>query len=77
MRVKICDYEIEVKAKDWDSNRFNKQDTLSFLCALCVDLIQAKNSYEKEELTGCEDCAQRSIDNIRAILDENHYDPTK
>lgn len=77
MKVKICDYEVEVKAKGYGSTRFNKQDTLSFLCALCVDLIEAKDMYKEQELTGCEEYAQRSIDNIRTLLDENHYDPTK
>jgi len=77
MKVKICDYEIEVKAKGYGSTRFNKQDTMAFLCALCCDLIPARDSYKERELTGCEWSAQRSIDNIRTLLDENHYDPTK
>ena len=77
MRVKIDSYEVEVKAKGWDSNRFNKQDTLSFLCHLCVELINARENYEKNGLDGCAGATQQSIDNIRALLDENHYDPTK
>ena len=75
MKVKINTYEVEVKAKDWDSNRFNKQDTLSFLCHLCVELINARDNYEAHGYEGCSGATQQSIDNIRALLDENHYDP--
>lgn len=77
MKVKICGYEVEVKAKGWDSNRFNRQDTMSFLCHLCVELINARDLYEEKNLDGSMDATQRDIDNIRALLDENHYDPTK
>lgn len=77
MRVSIGGYEVEVKAKGWDSNRFNRQDTMSFLCHLCVELINARDLYEEKNLDGSMDAAQRDIDNIRALLDENHYDPTK
>jgi len=75
MRVKIDSYEVEVKAKDWDSNCFNKQDTMDFLCALCVELIQARDSYRERKLTGCEYATQKSIENIRALLEENNYNP--
>lgn len=77
MKVKIDSYEVEVKAKGWDSNRFNKQDTLSFLCHLCVELINARDNYEEKGLDGCAGATQQSIDNIHVLLDENHYDPTK
>ena len=77
MRVKICDYEVEVKAKGWGSNRFNKQDTMAFLCALYCDLVNARDDYKNKELHGCADTVQRSMDNISVLLEENHYDPTK
>ena len=73
MKVKICDYEIEVKAKGYGSTRFNKQDTLSFLCALYCDLIDARDSYKAKELFGCADAVQRSMDSINAVLKENNY----
>ena len=77
MRTNIGGYEIEVKAKGYGSTRFNKQDTMSFLCHLCVELINARDYYEEKNLDGSMDATQRDIDNIRALLDENHYDPTK
>ena len=48
MKVKIHEYEVEVRAKGYDSTRFNKQDTLAFLCCLCVELINAKDHYKEE-----------------------------
>lgn len=75
MKVKIDSYEVEVKAKGWDSNRFNKQDTLSFLCHLCVELINARDNYEENGFDGCASATQQSIDNIRTLLDENNYNP--
>lgn len=77
MKVKIDSYEVEVKAKGWNSNRFNKQDTLSFLCHLCVELINARDQYEAKNLDGSRNATQKDISAIRAILDENNYDPTK
>lgn len=77
MRTNIGGYEIEVKAKGYGSTRFNKQDTMSFLCHLCVELIYSKEYYESNNLDGSRDATQRDIDTIRALLDENHYDPTK
>lgn len=77
MKVKIDSYEVEVKAKGWNSNRFNKQDTLSFLCHLCVELINARDQYEQKNIDGCMNATQKDIDAIRALLDENNYNPTK
>ena len=77
MKVKICDYEVEVKAKGYDSTRFNKQDTMSFLCALCVELIEAKDKELESGYTAWADATDRSIDSIHTVLEENHYDPTK
>ena len=77
MKVKINTYEVEIRAKDYDSIRFNKQDTMSLLCHLCVELINARDNYEAHGYDGCAGVTQRSIDSIRALLDENHYDPTK
>jgi len=76
MRVEIDGYEVEVKAKGWGSTRFNKQDTMAFLCSLCVELIQARDGYKERKLTGCEYATQKSIENIRALLEENNYIPT-
>lgn len=73
MKVKIDSYEVEVKAKSWDSTCFNKQDTLSFLCHLCVELIHARYHYEAENLNGSRDAVQKDIESIRAILKENNY----
>lgn len=75
MKVKIDSYEVEVKAKGWNSNRFNKQDTLAFLCHLCVELINARDNYEEKGLDGCASVTRQSIDNIRTLLDENNYNP--
>ena len=77
MKVKIDTYEVEIRAKDYDSTRFNKQDTMSLLCHLCVELINARDNYETHGYDGCAGVTQKSIDNIRALLNENHYDPTK
>ena len=77
MKVKICDYEIEVKAKGYGSTRYNKQDTMAFLCALYCDLLEARDRYEEHEYHGCAGAVQKSMDNIHVILEENHYDPTK
>jgi len=77
MKVKIDTYEVEIRAKDYDSSRFNKQDTLSFLCHLCVELINAKDYYKAHGYDGCAGVTQRSIDNIHALLEENNYNPTK
>ena len=76
MRVKIHEYEVEVKAKGYDSTRFNKQDTLAFLCCLCVELINAKDHYKEEGFDACMGETQRDIDAIRTILEENNYIPT-
>ncbi len=73
MKVKICGYEVEVKAKGYDSTRFNKQDTLAFLCSLYCDLIEARDSYKAKELLGCAGAVQRSMDSIDAVLEENNY----
>ena len=77
MRFKFGTYEVEVKAKDYDSARFNKQDTLSFLCALNVELIQARDKETESGYSAWADVTDRSIDNIHAVLEENHYDPIK
>lgn len=77
MKVKIDSYEVEVKAKRWDSTCFNKQDTLGFLCHLCVELIHARDQYEAENLNGSRNAAQKDIESIRAILKENNYIATK
>ena len=73
MRFKFNTYEVEVKAKGYDSTRFNKQDTLAFLCSLYCDLIDARDSYKAKELFGCADAVQRSLDSIDAVLEENNY----
>lgn len=73
MKAKICGYEVEVKAKGYGSTRFNKQDTLAFLCALYCDLIEARDRYNEHEYDGCADAVQRSMDNIDVVLKENHY----
>ena len=73
MKVKINGYEIEVKAKGYRSTRFNKQDTLKFLCSLFCDLVEARDRYEEHEYHGCADAVQNSMDNISAVLNENHY----
>ena len=77
MRFKFDDYEVEVKAKGWNSNRFNKQDTLHFLCALNVELIQARDKERVSGYNAWADVTDKSIDSIHAVLDENHYDCTK
>ena len=77
MKVNICGYEVEVKAKGYDSTRFNKQDTLSFLCSLCVELIMAKDKEIESGYTAWSDATYRSIESIHAVLEENHYDATK
>lgn len=77
MKVTIDSYEVEVKAKGYGSTRYNKQDTLSFLCHLCVELINARDQYEQKNLDGCMNATQKDIDAIRVVLDENNYDPTK
>ena len=78
MRIVIDGYEVELKARhEFLSKRFNKQDTLSFLCSLCCDLIEARDSYDRENFDGCVSATQKSIDAIYVILDENNYDPTK
>lgn len=76
MKVKILDYEIEVKAKGYGSNRFNKQDTLAFLCALNVELSQAEDKERESGYTAWADVTGKSFDNIDALLKENHYIPT-
>ena len=73
MKVKICDFEVEVKAKGYGSTRFNKQDTLAFLCSLYCDLIAARDRYEEHEYDGCSGAVQRSMDNIDVVLKENNY----
>lgn len=77
MKVNICNYEVEVKAKGYGSTRFNKQDTLSFLCALYCDLIEARDAYKGQELLGSAGAVQESMDNINVLLNENNYNPTK
>ena len=77
MKVNIGGYVVDVKAKGYGSTRFNKQDTLSFLCHLCVELINARDQYEQKNLDGCMNATQRDMDAIRTILAENNYDPTK
>ncbi len=73
MKAKICGYEVEVKAKGYGSNRFNKQDTMAFLCALYCDLIEARDRYNEHEYDGCAGAVQKSMDSIDAVLKENHY----
>ena len=73
MKVKICGYEVEVKAKGYGSNRFNKQDTMAFLCAFYCDLIEARDWYNEHEYDGCAGAVQKSMDNIDVVLKENHY----
>ena len=50
MKVKIHEYEVEVRAKGYDSTRFNKQDTLALLCCLCVELINAKEVIIEQKI---------------------------
>ena len=76
MKVKILDYEIEVKAKGWGSTRFNKQDTLAFLCALTVELSQAEDKERELGYTALADVTGKSFDAIHTILEENNYIPT-
>ena len=76
MKVKILDYEIEVKAKGWGSTRFNKQDTLAFLCALTVELSQAEDKERELGYTAWADVTGKSFDAIHTILEENNYIPT-
>lgn len=73
MRVKIDTYEVEIRAKDYDSTCFNKQDTMSFLCHLCVELIHARDKERESGLTAWANSTDKSIDNIHAVLEENHY----
>ena len=73
MKVKILDYEIEVKAKGWGSTRFNKQDTLAFLCALTVELSQAEDKERELGYTAWADETGKSFDAIHTILEENSY----
>ena len=76
MKVNICGYEVEVKAKGYGSNRFNKQDTLAFLCALNVELSQAEDKERELGYTAWADVTGKSFDAIHTILEENNYIPT-
>ena len=76
MKVNICGYEVEVKAKGYGSNRFNKQDTLAFLCALNVELSQAEDKERELGYTSWADVTGKSFDAIHTILEENNYIPT-
>lgn len=72
MRLKIKGYEVEVKAKYFET-RFNKQETMAFLCSLYCDLIEARDRYIEQGYNACADRVQDSMDNIDVLLKENNY----
>lgn len=73
MRVNICDYEVEIRAKHEGNPRFNKRDTLFFLCALCVELANSKENYEEKGFDALARVTQRSLDSMHGVLDENDF----
>ena len=73
MKLKIENFEIEIKAKSKNSNRFNKEDTLKVLNMLAIAFY---NSRQRNEFEGYEALAKRDYENsiiINDFLDSNGF----
>jgi hypothetical protein len=70
MKLKICGYEVEIKAKEYSDN-FNKLDTESFLNELSIHLATAANRLEEDGLYGMATRAQQMADDIYNELKAN------
>lgn len=75
MTLNINGYEIEIKAKRTESgrNRFNKDDTMAFLCEVSSMAFDAKELREKINAPYIAKKAGRIANDIYDVLEAANY----
>lgn len=73
MKLRIGDYEVEVKAKNAYSKRFNKKDTMAVLNLLAIYAAEASNRYEVINMNALQRMAKEVHNNIFQKLDSMGY----
>lgn len=78
MTFTIDGYEVEIKAKGFGKDRFNKNDTMAFANHLSLILSEAGASYKYKGLHNIAARCDGDVDNIYNQLDAlGYYDDCK
>lgn len=73
MKLMIAGNEVEIKVKGEYSEKFNKEDTMAFLCELNCNLYAAENMYKLEHLDGLAKRSRKLVNDIHNELDKRGY----
>lgn len=73
MTFTIDGYEVEIKAKGFSKERFNKADTMAFANHLSIMLSRAGDYYESDGYKAIAESIERDVDNIYNKLDSYGY----
>lgn len=76
MKTNLCGLEVEIKAKGLDNrNRFNKEDTATFINFLSIFAYEAKERYRERGANALAGLADEFADALYNLLDsEGFYD---
>lgn len=73
MKITIGEYELNIKVTRAYNDRANKADTLAFLNEMCIWLIEANRSYQKNGLEALEKRTDKQYNELFKQLEEKGY----